>query len=183
MSTPDGAEVKIDIEKLRRLCVTKHGLVNDQLRHKVWPILLNVESIINEIQEGVKDNIIDVKNLSSDTSWQKQGKLKHRESDQIAKDVNRSLNTFDLCRQYDKSTKMVRRQELSKIIHAILNKNDDLHYYQGFHDFVSVFLLTLGENLGFHCCNIASNYYIRDYMYPSFETGVFPALDLTNKLI
>ena len=48
---------------------------------------------------------------------------------------------------------------------------------------MSVFLLTLGENLGFHCSNIASNYYIRDYMYPTFEIGVFPALDLTNKLV
>ena len=69
------------------------------------------------------------------------------------------------------------------MIHAILNKNPELYYYQGFHDFVSVFLLTLGENLGFHCANIASNYLIRDYMCESFEIGVFPALDLTNKLV
>ena len=35
-------------------------------------------------------------------------------------------------------------------------------------------MLTLGENLGFYCADIASNYFIRDFM---------PALDLTSKLI
>jgi len=40
--------MKIDIEELRKLCVTKHGLVNDEIRKIVWPILLNAESIISE---------------------------------------------------------------------------------------------------------------------------------------
>lgn len=69
------------------------------------------------------------------------------------------------------------------IITAVLNKNSELFYYQGYHDFVSVFLLTLGDNLGFHCANIASNYLIRDFMMETLELGVFPALDLTSKLI
>ena len=69
------------------------------------------------------------------------------------------------------------------MIHGILNKNEELYYYQGFHDYVSVFLLTLGENLGFYCADIASNYFIRDFMYKTFEPGVMPALDLTSKII
>lgn len=69
------------------------------------------------------------------------------------------------------------------MIHGVLNKNDTLYYYQGYHDYVSVFLLTLGENLGYHCADIATNYVIRDFMYPNFEIGVFPALDLSNKLL
>ena len=44
-------------------------------------------------------------------------------------------------------------------------------------------MLTLGEDLGFHCADIATNYVIRDFMYSNFEVGVFPALDLTNKLL
>ena len=44
-------------------------------------------------------------------------------------------------------------------------------------------MLTLGENLGFHCADIATNYLIRDYMYESFEAGVFPSLDLVNKIL
>ena len=48
---------------------------------------------------------------------------------------------------------------------------------------MSVFLLTLGENLGFHCANIASNFLIHDYMKKSFDQGVMPTLDLSNKLL
>ena len=48
---------------------------------------------------------------------------------------------------------------------------------------MSVFLLTLGENLGYKCAEIASNYMIKDFMLSTFEQGVFPALDMTNKLL
>jgi len=48
---------------------------------------------------------------------------------------------------------------------------------------LSVFLLTLGENLGFHCSYIASKYFISDWLKENFDLGVIPALDLSNKLI
>lgn len=44
-------------------------------------------------------------------------------------------------------------------------------------------MLTLGENLGYQCAEIASNYLIKDFMLSTFEVGVFPALDMTNKLL
>ena len=69
------------------------------------------------------------------------------------------------------------------MITAILNRNEHLHYYQGFHDFISVFLLTLGPNLGFYCAEQASKFFIADFCMETFETGVFPALDLSNKLL
>ncbi len=68
------------------------------------------------------------------------------------------------------------------MIHAILVKSAasdcPLHYYQGFHDVVSVFLLTLGENLGFYCAEAATRFFIRDYLLDNFEPGVIPALKL-----
>jgi hypothetical protein len=36
---------KINIDKLREACISKNGLVNDEIRKKVWPILLNIEAI------------------------------------------------------------------------------------------------------------------------------------------
>lgn len=56
-------------------------------------------------------------------------------------------------------------------------------YYQGFHDFVSVFYLTLGENLGFYCADAASKYFIRDFMLESFEPGVIPILKVLIKIL
>jgi len=43
---------KVDMVKLRELCLTKHGLVNNQIRKKVWPLLLNVNEKIK--QDGIK---------------------------------------------------------------------------------------------------------------------------------
>ena len=77
----------------------------------------------------------------------------------------------------------LKREQLTNIIHAILVKNPHLYYYQGYHDFVSVFLLSLGENLGFYCADAASRFLIKDYMLESFEPGIIPALNLIMKLL
>lgn len=46
-----------------------------------------------------------------------------------------------------------------------------------------MFLLTLEENLAFYCSKAAANYLIKDFMLETFDMGVFPALDMTSKLI
>ena len=175
-------EFKVDIDRLRELAVSKHGLVNEDLRKLAWPILLNAE-VLADRQASEGDILKTTQSLRTDTSWQSHGKKTHRESGQIAKDVNRSLNVFEECREWNKTLKMVRRAELSKLMHAILNQNPSLSYYQGYHDFISVFMLTLGENLGFHCGQIASKFLIKDFMREDFDLGVMPALDLSNKLL
>lgn len=43
--------LQIDIERLKFECCTKHGLVNDEMRKKIWPILLNIDVIIKEQEE------------------------------------------------------------------------------------------------------------------------------------
>lgn len=48
---------------------------------------------------------------------------------------------------------------------------------------MSVFLLTLNENLAFYCADSASRYIVKDFMLDSFEGGVMPLLDLLTKLI
>ena len=95
----DGSAKKIDIQKLRDLCVTKHGLVNEELRRKIWPLLLNA-NIMVETSES----------LMQDSSWKTLAKPKHRDSDQIEKDINRSLNTFEECRKWNKSIKEIKRE-------------------------------------------------------------------------
>ena len=48
---------------------------------------------------------------------------------------------------------------------------------------MSVFLLTLGENLGFYCSDAASRLLIRDVMLENFEPGVLPALRLMMRIL
>lgn len=42
------------------------------------------------------------------------------------------------------------RKSLSRIIHNALSLKEHCHYYQGFHDIVSVFLILLQEESAFH---------------------------------
>eukprot|EP00347_Sterkiella_histriomuscorum_P004072 403361850 len=183
---------KIDMDQLRKLCISKHGLVNDEIRRIVWPILLNTENLAefkyeccnNQSMNSTEDKK-DYLSLKDQTEWKTwiKNEKQHRDYDQIDKDIRRSLNSFNVCKSYSKTTKKHNREQLSQIIQAILIKNPELYYYQGLHDFVSVLYLTLGQNLGFYCADIASRFLIRDYMLQSFETGIFPLLNLMLKLL
>jgi hypothetical protein len=48
---------------------------------------------------------------------------------------------------------------------------------------VSVFLLTLGENLGFYCADAASRFWFWDFMLENFEPGVIPSLKLAMQIL
>lgn len=39
---------KIDIDELKEFCCSKYGLVDDDIRKKAWPLLLNVHPILEE---------------------------------------------------------------------------------------------------------------------------------------
>ena len=86
---------KIDIQKLREMSVSKHGLINEEIRRIAWPILLNAEVVSGMTREQMK----------SDSSWNSIAKKPNKESDQILKDINRTFNTYDECKTWNKPTK------------------------------------------------------------------------------
>lgn len=55
----DGQEIiekvehKVDINQLRKLCRSKHGLVNDNIRKMAWPLLLNAD-VLSEQSDHAK---------------------------------------------------------------------------------------------------------------------------------
>lgn len=84
--------------------------------------------------------------------------------------------------------------ELTRVITRIVSEDTDLHYYQGFHDICSVFLLVAGEQLGFRLIRRFVYHYSRDAMRPDFALisnimSLIPLLirevdsDLYSKLI
>jgi len=106
---------------LRKLAVG--GLVNNSLRCKVWPKLLDI---------APEDEEVDHMTLI----W------KHRDWEQVERDIERSLfkltgGNLELLQQ--------KRKELANIINAILSTNPDLNYFQGYHDIASVLLMVCGE--------------------------------------
>ena len=99
-------------------------------------------------------------------------------SSQIDKDVNRSLNQYNL----GFSTNYYRKL-LESIMVALFQNNKLLTYSQGFNDVCSVFLMVLKEDLGYYASCSISHYFMRDYLKSNFEKGVIPALSLMMKII
>lgn len=65
---------------LRALSV--NGFVNDGLRRRVWPLLLNIERVEeHEHEPGLE-------------------LLHHKHEDTVDKDVARSLNNYDVCEKW-----------------------------------------------------------------------------------
>lgn len=53
------------------------------------------------------------------------------------------------------------QEELINIILRVLQKNPQLHYYQGYHDIVVTFLLVLGERLATALVEKLSTHHLR----------------------
>ncbi|XP_058229423.1 TBC1 domain family member 20 isoform X2 [Hemibagrus wyckioides] len=61
------------------------------------------------------------------------------------------------------------QEELIDIILRVLQKNPQLHYYQGYHDIVVTFLLVLGERLATALVEKLSTHHLRDFMDPTMD--------------
>ncbi|EGG16542.1 RabGAP/TBC domain-containing protein [Cavenderia fasciculata] len=154
---------EVDIEGLKRCSMTEFGFVNSALRKKIWPLLLDIDS----------DHIINHHNAI----------VEHKDTDQVAKDVERSMWRFTKGKSKLRDQK---RAELTRIINAILSLHPQLHYFQGYHEIGSILLLVTNETLSFAMLERLSLYHINDNMLPSFSevskllSLVFPLLSLLD---
>ncbi|PRP79899.1 hypothetical protein PROFUN_12388 [Planoprotostelium fungivorum] len=112
-----------NFELLRRHAI-EGGLINDEIRKIAWPMLLKVSSTPE----------IDLEKVEA----------QHKDMDQVEKDVDRSMFKFSAGRN---DFMMAKRKQLSRIINTLLFKHPELHYYQGYHDVCSVFLMITGEGI------------------------------------
>ena len=119
---------KQDVYELRSL--SRRGFVNNDLRKRVWPLLLgvNVDENENENEEEREEN----------TNY----------TEQIRKDIVRSMYHFDVTKKFSVSEREREQRALQRILNAIFGRNGEMHYTQGFHDLCSVFYIVCGENLG-----------------------------------
>ena len=127
------------------------GFLTNENRSIIWPTLLNIN------EEDI--NISYLKYLND-----------HRDAEQVNFDVQRSLWHFDDCSKWTKEQVDLKRISLTNIVMSILCKNDSLYYYQGFHDFVCVFMLVINDDkLAFHLAENATLLYITDFMRSTFD--------------
>ncbi|KAG7400575.1 hypothetical protein PHYBOEH_005098 [Phytophthora boehmeriae] len=131
------AELDACFVEVRRLAVSPKGLVSDAFRKELWPFLLGNCGGGDPVKCTGRNELIAVQN-GSETA--------HRDAAQVEKDVERSLWHCDVARKLKESERRVKRRALTQIILAVLDANDELYYFQGYHDIVSVFLLALGNS-------------------------------------
>eukprot|EP01038_Epipyxis_sp_PR26KG_P009667 gene9667-13016_t len=140
----------VDIDALKLISRNPGGFINCRIRTRVWPKLLNIN----------RYNVVDYRSYIDP----------HRDDTQVKCDVDRSLWNYRHIETWKESYREKRRKVLSDIIMSVLCKNENLYYYQGFHDIVSVFLLVVDEDhLAFALVDAMCNKFITDYMRKDFE--------------
>jgi hypothetical protein len=156
---------KNNVNKLRLACLKRFGLADSGLRRRIWPILLKVNERKNFLAK-----------------WKKSIKPSTYH-EIIEKDVNRSLFGLDVTENFSEDERREKREQLSNIINAVINKNPNLHYFQGFNSICTVFLLVGGENLGFKMSYQCAELFIKDSMRKTFDEGVTIEMNLIYKLL
>lgn len=140
----------VDVKTLRQCAVSEGGLLSDEIRRKVWPKLLNVNVYTlpskpgKDIREG------------------------HKDYSQVVMDVQRSLRRFPSGMRADQ--RAVLQEQLINVILYVLQRNKQLHYYQGFHDIVVTILLMVGERMAIALMEILSSHHLRDFMDPTMDS-------------
>lgn len=179
----------VDISKLRRLAINKHGFVNKKFRRKAWPLLI----LNNKVSASTSSLLL----LSSSLSLQRtnsiskppfdqitQAQIKeNRYFNQITLDVVRTLKRFPPEISEKLRTKL--QNQLIDLICKILIRNDNLHYYQGYHDICLTFLLVSGAT---ECLPLLENItltHLTCYMETTMESTLkllFNIMPLIDKI-
>ncbi|KAF6722817.1 TBC1 domain family member 20 [Oryzias melastigma] len=134
----------VDIQTLRRVSVTRGGLLNNELRRKVWPKLLNINVFDLPPKPG--------RNVRED----------HKDLNQVVLDVRRSMKRFP--KGMPAAERGVLQDQLIDIILEVLRRHAQLHYYQGYHDVAVTLLLVVGERMAIAMLEKLSNHHLRDFM-------------------
>ena len=139
---------------LRDLAVSAGGLVNDDVRKKVWPRLLNINMV--ETRMSITDEEV----------------KRNKNYNQVLMDVNRSLKRFPPGISDDDRPEL--QDQLTRLIIRILDKHPQLHYYQGYHDVAITFLLVVGEEMAFNVLEkLSSGPWLREFMNPTMEKTTY----------
>ena len=158
-----------DVKALKKFARRTNGFQTAEIRRKVWPLILGVNRY-----ETVEFR-----------SYQRSGE--HSDDSQIRCDVDRSMWSVSSTTQWNDSLRSVRRNALYHIIRAIISRNSSLHYYQGFHDVVSIFVLVLEDDyLAFQVAERVATVFLADCMREDFVVisevmrFIFPLLEASD---
>lgn len=137
------------LETWRRFATTEYGLINDDLRRQVWPLLVSIDPLTVERAPTLDE-------------------LRHHpEYNQVILDVNRSLKRFPPGIPYEQ--RIALQDQLTILILRVIFKYPHLKYYQGYHDVAVTFLLVVGDEIAFHVMEILSTNHLVECMQETME--------------
>ncbi|GBP70030.1 TBC1 domain family member 20 [Eumeta japonica] len=123
------ASENVTLQQWQALAKSKGGLLNDEYRRKIWPLLVGVT-------EDEKTEPPSLEELST-----------HSEYNQVVLDVNRSLKRFPPGIPYEQRVAL--QDQLTVLILRVIIKYPHLKYYQGYHDVAITLLLVCGDRASF----------------------------------
>jgi len=158
----------IDKAKLREFG-RKYGFFEQSYREKVWPLVIDL-------------NLFEFYKLRNLSNW-KDKIVPNKYTDQIDKDVDRSLTAFDVFSNMDESTLSSYRSSLEHILKAYFSLNPHHHYYQGFHDVCSIFIYVFGQHAAFIFADATAQLFFRDFLMYPFDRSVVLQMKLMKYIL
>eukprot|EP00519_Triparma_laevis_P000121 CAMPEP_0182513232 /NCGR_PEP_ID=MMETSP1321-20130603/33630_1 /TAXON_ID=91990 /ORGANISM="Bolidomonas sp., Strain RCC1657" /LENGTH=244 /DNA_ID=CAMNT_0024720211 /DNA_START=74 /DNA_END=805 /DNA_ORIENTATION=+ len=186
----------VSLWRLRELALTSGGLLDDNLRMLAWPKLLGVRRI--DCNDSDYFNLYSAYNAalneSGDAGVSKfysrtKCNVDRKMIEQVKRDVSRSLWHLKPSESKRSAAKTKKKQSaVGGCILKVLDEEPDLNYYQGFHDVVSIFLITLqSPHLTTSCLLRTTTHHFGPSMSPSFaplttsiNLALFPLLSLLS---
>eukprot|EP00884_Botryococcus_braunii_P017782 jgi/Botrbrau1/4688/Bobra.0218s0010.1 len=141
----------VDTAQLRKIAAVR-GLVNNEVRMRVWPVLVGAHDHADEEGED----------------YAELAKASHRDSSTVSCDVERSLWSFT--RGWTAEMRQQKREELHRLLTAAVSSGpQEMFYYQGLHDVAGVLLLVLGEASAFRVLRVLCRTHLRDATRPDLS--------------
>ncbi|ORY92636.1 rab-GTPase-TBC domain-domain-containing protein [Leucosporidium creatinivorum] len=173
-----------DLQQLRQLASETGGFETSELRRLVWPILLGSsskgkEKAVEPVEETEAESP-----LSSRPGTPSQASTElppHDDERQVKLDVVRSFVSYP--QDINPEEKEVLRTKLETVIVTTLRRHPSLQYFQGYHDIISVLLLTLeDEQTSLDAAERMSLHRLRDSMGSGLEP-VLGYLRLVHRIL
>ncbi|KAM3957534.1 LOW QUALITY PROTEIN: TBC1 domain family member 20 [Aphomia sociella] len=152
----------VNLEQWQGFARSKGGLISDDYRKVIWPLLVEVTQ--DEMTEPPS-----LKELST-----------HQEYNQVVLDVNRSLKRFPPGIPYEQRVAL--QDQLTVLILRVIIKYPHLKYYQGYHDVAITLLLVCGERASFPLlCRLSVG--ARAPLAPFMQLTMQPTQHLLNYML
>lgn len=154
------------IKKLRKYSISKYGLVSKELRAKVWPLILSIDTT----KLPPKPTRLKVRK----NKWFNQVKL----------DVDRCISRLPKNLPSDQTT--VLQDNLIDLILHIMEAHPELNYYQGYHDITITILQVCGLRLAVPVAEKLTMSNLKDFMQETMDSTklvlnlIFPIISVAD---